>query len=114
MRNLKLYKNFQIFFSKTDWQQILLRAEKANMKPSTYIREMALNGGIVVYDMMAMNSLTLAITRIGTNINQIVHLANEVHSVNLNDVKILSEKLDRIINEMQDHKKRFKYGREIL
>jgi hypothetical protein len=112
MSSPKSYKQFHTFFSPDDWQEILNRAEKTHMKPTTFIRNMALKGMIVVFDKMAMNSLTLAINRIGTNINQIVHLANEVHSVNLNDVKLLADKLDKIENEIEEYQRRIEHGGE--
>jgi hypothetical protein len=112
MSSPKSYKQFHTFFSPDEWQEILSRAEKAKMKPTTFIRKMALKGNVVVYDNMAMHSLTLAINKIGTNINQIVHLANEVHSVNLNDVKLLADKLDKIDKEIIVHQRRFEYERK--
>jgi hypothetical protein len=110
----KSYKEFPMRFSPENWQEILSRAEKANMKPTTFIRSMALKGTIVVFDKLAMNSLTLAINKIGTNINQIVHLANEVHSVNLNDVKLLVDKLDKIENEIEEYQRHIEHGREFF
>jgi hypothetical protein len=83
-----------------DWLKILLRAREAKMKPTTFIKHMALNGKLVVYDIKPMNNLALSINRIGKNINQIVHLANEVHSVNMEDIERLEKLLHNVKNEV--------------
>jgi hypothetical protein len=59
---------------------------------------MALEGRLVVYDTKPMNNLALSINRIGKNINQIVHLANEVHSVNMDDI----ERLEKLLQNVKD------------
>jgi hypothetical protein len=92
------YKNFQMYVTLADWLKILLRARKAKMKPTTFIKHMALNGRLVVYDTKPMNNLALSINRIGKNINQIVHLANEVHSVNMEDI----ERLENLLKNVKD------------
>jgi hypothetical protein len=68
------------------------------MKPTTFIKHMALEGRLVVYDTKPMNNLALSINRIGKNINQIVHLANEVHSVNMKDI----ERLEKLLRNVKD------------
>jgi hypothetical protein len=110
----KNYKRFYIDFRIEDWLKISIRAKYAKMKPTTFIKRMAVDGKMSVYDTKPMNSLTLAINRIGKNINQIVHLANEVHSVNMTDIELLSEKLDLIKNEICEHQRYAVYERSDL
>jgi heme oxygenase len=94
----KNYRRFYIDFKNADWLKILLRAREANMKSTTFIKHMALNGKLIVYDTKPMNNLALSINRIGNNINQIVHLANEVHSLNMDDI----ERLEKLLMNVKD------------
>jgi hypothetical protein len=103
MRNMAKYKNFQMYITFDDWLKILLRSREAKMKPTTFIKKMALDGKLVIYDTKPMNNLALSLNRIGKNINQIVHLANSVHSVNIEDVERLEKLLKNMKDEMEEH-----------
>jgi hypothetical protein len=110
----KNYKQLPMRFSPADWLKILLRAREAKMKPTTFIKKISLYGELIVYDVKPMNNLSLAINRIGKNINQIVHLANEVHSVNDEDIERLSKLLERVKEEVHEHQRYAVYERKQL
>jgi hypothetical protein len=99
----KNYNRLSIDFRNADWLKILLRAREANMKPTTFIKRMAVDGELIVYNLNAMNSLTLSINRIGNNINQIVHLANKVQTVDADEIEALTKKLEQVRSEIDYH-----------
>jgi hypothetical protein len=99
----KKYRRLTIDFLNTDWLKILLRSREEKMKPTTFIKKMALEGRLVIYDTKPMNNLALSLNRIGKNIIQIVHLANSVHSVNMEDVERLEKLIKNMKDEMEEH-----------
>lgn len=85
-----------VAFSPDEWAQVCAKAQEMNMRTGTYIRVIASKGEIKKVDMRAVNELRLELSRIGNNINQIVHLANETQTVTYKDVEILKKKLSEI------------------
>lgn len=85
-----------VAFSPDEWAQVCAKAQEMNMRVGTYIRVIASKGEIKKVDMRAVNELRLELSRIGNNINQIVHLANETQTVTYKDVEILKKKLSEI------------------
>jgi hypothetical protein len=109
VRDFKKYHNFLINFKKSDWEQIQNRASICKMSPTKYIREMALNGEIKFYNNERINELSVQLSHIGTNINQIVHLANKIRSVNKTDIESLELHMKRIDEAINDWCKPFNY-----
>ena len=75
------------------------------MKMSSFLRILALNGKVNVYDVRAINELSVQISKIGTNINQIAAMVNQTKTVYKNDTeKILEEfsKIERVIERYLD------------
>jgi hypothetical protein len=109
MRNKADYKHFNIFFLNKDWQRIVEKAEICQMKPTKYIRKMALRGEIKIFNDERLNEVSLQLRKIGININQIVHLANEVQSVNKTDIENLEKHMKKIDEAISDWCKPLKY-----
>jgi hypothetical protein len=103
------YKRIGINIKIDDWKIISERIKIAKMKPTTFIREMALKSEIKIYDDNQLYQLFMQLRRIGTNINQIVHLANEVHSVNETDIENLEKRMKEIEEAVADWCKPLKY-----
>lgn len=86
----------KVYFSPEEWEQVCKKADEANLRIGTYIRVISSKGEIKKVDMRAVNELRLEVSRIGNNINQIVHLANKTQTVAKKDVESLKAKMDEI------------------
>ena len=75
-------------------EQIKAKAAEAKMNVSSYLRWIACEGTIKVYDMKSVNDLIVQFSKIGTNINQIATMVNQTKSVYLNDIRALKDQLD--------------------
>lgn len=91
-----------VYFSPEEWDQVCGMAEDLGMRVGTYIRVMAAKGEIKKINMFSLNELRLEISRIGNNINQIVHLANETQTVTRKDVELLTRYLRDIRKLLKD------------
>ena len=91
-----------VAFSPEEWDQVCDKAEDLGMRVGTYIRVMAAKGEIKKINMVSLNELRLEISRIGNNINQIVHLANETQTVTRKDVELLTRYLRDIRKLLKD------------
>ncbi|MCM1166140.1 MAG: MobC family plasmid mobilization relaxosome protein [Lachnospiraceae bacterium] len=97
MRTNRKYKNLTFTFE--EWQRILNYAKISKLKTATYIKQMALNGKIVVINMEKYHGAITAINRIGNNINQIARVANTsgyVTNDELRQIEKFREELCRI------------------
>lgn len=90
----------KVYFSPQEWENVCAKAKEAGMRVGTYIRVISSKGEIKKVDMRAVNELRLEINRIGNNINQIVHLANETQAVTQKDVDSLKAKMSEIKSTM--------------
>jgi hypothetical protein len=109
MRDKNKYKQFHIYLLKEDWEKILKRTEICKMKPTAFIREMALRGEIKLYHDDRLNELSLQVRRFGKNINEIVKLAQTVKGVNETDIENLEKHMKSIDEAISDWCKPFKY-----
>ena len=92
-------KNAKIVrFNDDEFEKARENAARSKMKFETYIRWIACNGEIKVFDMGAVNELALQIHRIGVNINQIAAMVNKTKTVYKNDT-------EKILEEMGEMKK---------
>lgn len=89
-------KEKKVYFSPSEWKMVCQKAEMLNLRVGTYIQRMAIFGKINVYDFSILMKLTFEINKIGTNINQIVHLCNETQNVNTKDVYRLKEAISKL------------------
>ena len=78
-------------------KRIKQNALKAQSKSvSDYIRRCAINPEMKVYDLEPIKTLNIEMRKIGTNINQIAHLCNELQSVTRSDINKISEEFMKI------------------
>ncbi len=105
----KEYKHFNTFFSPKEWKIICKRAEKCNRTPGKFIKEIALNGELKIYNMKDVIDLTTAINRVGNNINQIVKLDNQTRDISNQDILNLQKQIDYIKSDIGWYTKGFDY-----
>lgn len=91
-------KNRKITFrvSQEEYKIISERAMKCRLSVNTYLLHMARDGIIVVQNYENLSLLANAINKIGVNINQLAHYANEYGYVEKGDWKIIKEKMCEI------------------
>jgi hypothetical protein len=73
------------------------------MRPTTFIKQMAADGIIKLYDIGELNRLNIELSRIGNNINQVVKLANETHSVTAQDLANIRQYIYGIRDDVRDY-----------
>ena len=66
------------------------------MKTATYIKYMALHGKIVNVDAKVSNEVLAALSRIGSNVNQIAHRANITEYITQEDLQSLMKWRDEL------------------
>jgi len=102
MANRKRNKQLLLMLTEKEKEQIQENAERSNLgSVSNYARQMLLSGKVVSVDYSAIEELTVALNRIGNNINQIARRANEVRSIDpesVNEVKRLEKEIWRLQN----------------
>lgn len=91
--------------------QLKLKADIAHMSISEYIITLSENKKIYTVDQLP--KLIFEISKIGTNVNQVVHGINYEHRVSGSDIKALQDKLTEIqdlllklVNELTDSKEK--------
>ena len=105
-------KSILVRVSDEEEEQIKAKAAEAKMNVSSYLRWIACEGTIKVYDMKAVNDLIVQVSRIGTNINQIATMVNQTKSVYRNDIGDLKKQLDKMEKELNEFLKIFKIQNE--
>ena len=91
----------KIRVSADELSAIKQRAEAANMSISSFLRDMALHGKIILYDTENIYRFNKLMRSIGTNINQITAVANSEKSVFGNDIVSLQKEVRKISEEFQ-------------
>ena len=96
-----------IRISTEEKRKLKKKALQANMTMSKYILFLSENKKI--YKVNDLPKLIFEISKIGTNINQVVHGINYEHRVSGSDIKVLQDKLTevqdlllRLVNELTD------------
>ena len=91
--------------------QLKIKADIAHMSISEYIITLSENKKIYTVDQLP--KLIFEISKIGTNINQVVHGINYEHRVSGSDIKVLQDKLTevqdlllKLVNELTDSKEK--------
>lgn len=91
--------------------QLKLKADIAHMSISEYIITLSENKKIYTVDQLP--KLIFEISKIGTNVNQVVHGINYEHRVSGSDIKVLQDKLTevqdlllKLVNELTDSKEK--------
>ena len=103
-----------VYFSPAEWEEVERRSKAMHMRTGSYIRLISVQGEIKKFDNAALNKVSVEISKIGTNINQIVHLANSVHSVNEKDFKKLKAWMDVLKEKSQEWFKPLLYDLDYL
>lgn len=67
----------------------------------TYLRRMAIYGYMVEVDMEPLNRLTVELSRIGNNLNQLTKRANETGNIYIEDIEVLGEDIKQIKEEIK-------------
>lgn len=93
----------EVGFSKEDWKIVCKKAKSANLRTSTYIRRMAVNGQIKYYDLNEFVLMRKAFFSIGTNINQIARNVNMNGSVYQQDIEDLQTEFEHFRNVMNNY-----------
>ncbi len=80
-------KLVQVKFTKSGFKTLNERADKLNITISEYVRRATLHKRI--FDFTFIRELTMELRKIGTNLNQLTHLANmeKIRVVNLKETK---------------------------
>lgn len=90
---------YQIKFNVTEEEKALIdkKQEQTGIKSkSAFYRKMIIDGAIINTDVSALKDVTVAINRIGNNVNQITRRVNQSGRVYEEDLKEISEKMGEI------------------
>lgn len=93
----------KIRVSADEMSAIKQRAEAANMSISSFLRELALNGKIILYDTENIYRFNQLMRAIGTNINQIAMVVNSEKKVFKGDIDSLRKEVEKIYNEFHSY-----------
>ena len=93
----------KIRVSAEEMSAIKHRAEAANMSISSFLRNLALNGKIILYDTENIYRFNQLMRAIGTNINQIAMVVNSEKSVFKGDIDSLRREVEKIAKEFHSY-----------
>ena len=88
-------------FTSEELTKVKENAEKCKLKVATYMRQMALNGIIKIYEPYTFSFLISRLSGIGNNINQIAKVANSTGSIYEADIVSLKEEFSEMKDQMQ-------------
>lgn len=79
-----------------EYEVIQKKAEKMNMRVAVYVRQMAVQGQLVTYDLADFRETTRPFRSIGNELNQIAKKANETGEVTAKAVDEIREQYARL------------------
>ena len=79
------------------------RAEAANMSISSFLRNLALNGNVILYDTENIYRFNQLMRSIGTNINQIALVVNAEKKVYKGDIDALRREVNNLRDEFHKY-----------
>ncbi len=88
--------------SEEEYDMIKENAEKCLLPVNTYLLHMVKDGVIIIQNYEGLSELANAINRIGVNINQIAHYANEYGYVEKGDWQVIREKMCEVHTMMMN------------
>ena len=92
MRKYKQIKRKEVIYELDEWELIKKWAARFNITTSEYIRQATLTDKITVYKSKENWAVLInELKRIGTNINQLAHKANELNSIYAADYERMEE-----------------------
>ncbi len=101
-----------VYFSPQEWEIVCRRAEKCGKRTGTFIRDIAVQGTINIFDTKPINSFLISFNRIGNEINQIAKVANSTQSIYAKDIEDLKTSFGFLDNMIRNYLKPLK--RKIL
>ena len=93
----------KIRVSADEMSTIKHRAEAANMSISSFLRNLALKGKIILYDTENIYRFNQLMRAIGTNINQIAMVVNSEKKVFKGDIDSLRREVEKISEEFHSY-----------
>ena len=93
----------KIRVSVDEMSAIKQRAEAANMSISSFLRNLALNGKIILYDTENIYRFNQLMRSIGTNINQIAMVVNSEKKAFKGDIDSLRREVKKISEEFHSY-----------
>jgi RAB protein geranylgeranyltransferase component A len=110
MPSPKHHKRFNASFAPEEWNKVLEKSKAAGLKPTTYVKRIAVHGEIKRYDTADVQKLTLAINKFGVNLNQIAQMVNATNSVYQADMFRMSNDFDDMKKEIKAYLREMKYS----
>ena len=92
-------RKIQINFSVSEEEKALIdeRQNQSGIEnKGAFYRKMLIDGYVVNTDVTAIKEVTIAMNRIGNNVNQIARYANQNRRINPQDIKTLNDRMDEI------------------
>ncbi len=99
----KRNKEYHVRFSDEELEVVRRKANKMDLSVATYIRDMAIQGELKIYDMKELQHLIRAFNSIGTNLNQIATVANSTKSIYQKDIEDLQEQFKYFDKVMKNY-----------
>lgn len=95
----KLKRNNRLFFDLSDEELKVFNDRFSGYKStnrSEFIRDSVLNNYIIINDDKNLRSLVYEINKIGNNINQLTHLANQNKIIEKEEIEILKNEMEKV------------------
>ena len=93
----------KIRVSADEMSAIKKRAADADMTVSNFLRDMALNGNVILYDTENIYRFNQLMRSIGTNINQIALVVNDEKKVYKGDIDALRREVNNLRDEFRKY-----------
>lgn len=103
MKAKREFKQFHIGFSEEEWEVVCRKAEKAKMRTGTYVRTVAVEGELKIYDMSDTVNLMRSFNAIGTNLNQIARVVNSTGAVYQKDIDEMKSQFEYFHEVMNNY-----------
>lgn len=92
-------KKVLIKLSSEELEQIEKKMLQANIKNrSAYIRKMALDNEIIIFDMKEINEISRLLSITSNNINQVAKACNRYANIDINDIATIMAQLETMRN----------------
>ena len=87
----------KLYFSPEQWKEIERRAGKRGMRPTAYVKDIALHGEIKNYSLERYQSLVYPLRGMGVEINHIAATVNKTKSITSKDVEDVKKYLNDLL-----------------
>jgi hypothetical protein len=97
-------RNVQIkFYLTTEEVEFLEKKMQAagTKNKSAYLRKMALDGYIIHQNFSELKDFTIALCKIGNNLNQIAKVANTYGEVPISDVHVIEDEIMKVMKRLE-------------